>query len=127
MLDIDHFKKINDTYGHKCGDLVLKKLAATCQQVLREVDIIGRIGGEEFAILLPETDKEQAIEVAERLREAIGNAEVAIENGRPVRFTASIGVTSLTGEDKNMDVLLNIADKALYQAKNAGRNKVVAA
>lgn len=127
MLDIDHFKKINDTYGHKCGDLVLKKLAATCQQVLREVDIIGRIGGEEFAILLPETDKEQAIEVAERLREAIGNAEVAIENGLPVRFTASIGVTSLTGEDKNMDVLLNIADKALYQAKNAGRNKVVAA
>ncbi|MFU8789882.1 MAG: PAS domain S-box protein [Methylobacter sp.] len=126
MLDIDHFKLINDTYGHKGGDLVLKKLAIICQQVLREVDIVGRVGGEEFAVLLPETDKDQAIEVAERLREAIASTEVAIENGLPVRFTVSIGVTSLKGENKNLDVLLNSADKALYQAKNSGRNKVVA-
>lgn len=126
MLDIDHFKHINDTYGHKGGDLVLKKLAMICQQVLREVDIVGRIGGEEFAVLLPETDKDQAFEVAERLRDAIATTEVAIENGLPVRFTASIGVTSLISKDENLDVLLNIADKALYQAKNGGRNKVVA-
>ncbi|MDO9141763.1 MAG: PAS domain S-box protein [Methylobacter sp.] len=127
MLDIDFFKKINDTYGHKCGDLVLKKLAEICRTVLREVDIIGRIGGEEFAILLPETDKKQAVEVAERLRQAIADAKVPIENGLPVCFTASIGVTSLKGKDENLDVLLSIADKALYQAKNAGRNQVAMA
>jgi diguanylate cyclase (GGDEF)-like protein/PAS domain S-box-containing protein len=124
MMDIDFFKQINDRYGHKVGDNVLIKLAQVCHDTLRTVDIIGRIGGEEFAILLPETDKAVATEVAERLREAIANAKVPLEGGLPLQFTVSIGVTSLASKDDNMDVLLNQADKALYQAKNSGRNKV---
>lgn len=124
MLDVDFFKKVNDTYGHKTGDEVLVKLAEVCKQTLREVDIIGRIGGEEFAVLLPETDKYKAIEVAERLRNAIAQTKIPQPNGLPVQFTVSIGVASLTSEDINMDVLLNLADKALYNAKETGRNKV---
>jgi diguanylate cyclase (GGDEF)-like protein/PAS domain S-box-containing protein len=124
MMDIDFFKQINDRYGHKVGDNVLVKLAQVCHETLRTVDIIGRVGGEEFAILLPETDKAVAIEVAGRLREAIAVAKVPLEGGLPLQFTVSIGVTSLASNDDNMDVLLNLADKALYQAKNAGRNTV---
>ncbi|MDD2344464.1 MAG: GGDEF domain-containing protein, partial [Tolumonas sp.] len=124
MLDVDHFKKINDTYGHKVGDIVLQKLATVCQDTLRVVDIIGRVGGEEFAILLPETNEEEAIRVAERLREAIADAKVPLGNGLPLSVTVSIGIASLTSKDDNIDVLLNLADKALYAAKHAGRNRV---
>jgi diguanylate cyclase (GGDEF)-like protein len=122
MMDVDHFKKINDTYGHKIGDLVLQKLAEVCLNTLRMVDIIGRIGGEEFAILLPETPEQEAIRVAERLRQAISNAKIPLGYGLPLSITVSIGVTSLTSKDDNIDVLLSVADKALYEAKNAGRN-----
>lgn len=124
MLDIDHFKQINDTHGHKAGDLVLKKLAEICKQVLREVDIIGRVGGEEFAILFPETKLDKGVEVAERLRAAIEVANVPIESGLPLRFKASIGITTIVSKDENLDVLLARADKALYVAKNAGRNRI---
>ena len=124
MLDIDYFKKVNDSYGHKIGDLVLVKLAEVCRAALREVDIIGRIGGEEFVILLPETELVEATEVAERLRESIANAKVPLEGGLPLTFTVSIGVTSLSSREDNLDVLLNRADKALYQAKEQGRNRV---
>lgn len=124
MMDIDFFKKVNDAHGHKVGDIVLKKLAEICQQTLREVDVIGRLGGEEFAILLPETGKEESTEAAERLREAIENAKVPLEKGLPLQFTVSIGVSSLVSKEDNMDVLLNRADQALYQAKNSGRNRV---
>jgi diguanylate cyclase (GGDEF)-like protein len=125
MLDVDFFKKINDSHGHKTGDAVLLKLAEICRQTLREVDIIGRIGGEEFAILLPETQQKEAVEVAERLRVAIALAKVPLESGGlPLQFTVSIGVTSLAAKEDNLDVLLNRADKALYAAKEAGRNKV---
>ncbi|HTN94491.1 MAG TPA: diguanylate cyclase [Gallionella sp.] len=127
MLDIDFFKKINDSYGHKIGDLVLIKLAEVCRQTLREVDIIGRIGGEEFVILLPETDLDEATEVADRLRMSIANSKVPLENGLPLHFTVSIGVTSLVSRDDNLDVLLNHADKALYQAKDQGRNRICVA
>lgn len=127
MLDIDFFKKINDSHGHKLGDVVLKKLADICKQTLREVDIIGRVGGEEFAILLPETDKQLAAEVAERLRAAIADTRVPMKNGLPVQFSVSIGVASLISKDDNMDVLLNRADQALYEAKETGRNKVCVA
>jgi diguanylate cyclase (GGDEF)-like protein/PAS domain S-box-containing protein len=124
MMDIDFFKQINDRYGHKIGDTVLVKLTQVCHDILRGVDTIGRLGGEEFAILLPQTDKGVATEVAERLREAIAAAKVPLEGGLPLQFTVSIGVTSLTSADDNMDVLLSLADKALYEAKNSGRNKV---
>lgn len=124
MMDIDYFKQINDSHGHKTGDAVLRKLAEVCCETLREVDRVGRIGGEEFAILLPETEQAEATEAAERLREAIANAKVPLESGLPLHFTISIGVASLTSKDENMDVLLNLADKALYEAKETGRNKV---
>jgi diguanylate cyclase (GGDEF)-like protein/PAS domain S-box-containing protein len=124
MLDIDFFKQVNDAHGHRAGDAVLKKLVEVCREILREVDIIGRIGGEEFAILLPETASDEAVDVAERLREVMENTKVPLEDGLPLRFSLSIGVTSLTSKDDNVDVLLNSADKALYSAKNSGRNKV---
>ncbi|HEY9192308.1 MAG TPA: diguanylate cyclase [Methyloversatilis sp.] len=127
MMDIDFFKQINDRYGHKVGDNVLKKLAEVCCVTLRTVDIFGRLGGEEFAILLPQTDRAGAALVAERLRESIAQAKVPLEGGLPATFTVSIGVTSISSKDDNIDVLLNIADAALYDAKNSGRNKVCVA
>lgn len=124
MLDLDEFKRINDTYGHQTGDCVLRKVGEVCLETLREVDIAGRIGGEEFAILLPESDAKQAIEVAERLRQDLENSLVTLEQGREINFTASIGVTTLTTADTSVDKLLSLADKALYEAKRTGRNKV---
>ncbi|MGR8935732.1 MAG: diguanylate cyclase [Gammaproteobacteria bacterium] len=127
MLDIDFFKKINDRHGHQTGDSVLQKLADICRAMLRDVDLIGRLGGEEFAILLPETEKQQAAGVAERLRQAIANTDAALAAGLPVRFTVSIGVASLAAKETHLDELLNQADQALYEAKASGRNKVMVA
>lgn len=124
MLDVDHFKHVNDTYGHKVGDLVLKKLAELCRATLRDVDIVGRIGGEEFAVLLPETGSEHAKEAAERLRAEIASAQVKLDSGLPLRFTVSLGVTTLCENEANIDILLDQADQALYRAKNEGRNRV---
>lgn len=121
MLDIDYFKKINDTYGHNVGDLVLQKIAEVSRSILRDIDIIGRIGGEEFAILLPETSLEDSIKVAERLRVEISNASVILENSE-VTFTSSFGVVA--ANKSNIDELLIKADKALYKAKESGRNRV---
>ena len=127
MLDIDFFKKVNDSHGHKVGDLVLIKLAGICRQTLREMDLIGRVGGEEFVILLPETDLIEATKVAERLREFIEKSKVPLESGLPLHFTVSIGVTSMVSKEENLDELLNLADKALYEAKAKGRNQVCVA
>jgi diguanylate cyclase (GGDEF)-like protein/PAS domain S-box-containing protein len=127
MMDVDFLKEINDRHGHKVGDVALKKLSEVCQEILRTEDLIGRIGGEEFAIFLPETDQTIAVEVAERLRLAIAKTKVPMETGLPLHLTVSIGVTSLTCKDENIDVLLSDADKALYEAKRTGRNKVCAA
>ena len=124
MLDVDHFKLVNDTYGHHVGDLVLQKLSGVCVQTLRGIDILGRIGGEEFAILLPETRGEQALEVAERLRLAVAGAAVPLEQGGSVHLTVSIGVASVVATDARIDDVLKRADAALYAAKNAGRNRV---
>ena len=121
MLDIDYFKKINDTYGHNVGDLVLQKIAEVSRSILRDIDIIGRIGGEEFTILLPETSLEDSIKVAERLRVEISNASVILENSE-VTFTSSFGVVA--ANKSNIDELLIKADKALYKAKESGRNRV---
>lgn len=125
MMDIDYFKRINDIHGHKAGDEVLCKLADICRLALREVDIIGRIGGEEFAILLPVTGNSQAHEVAERLRCMIAAAQGPISvAGLPIQFTVSIGVVTLSARANSIDVLLSAADMALYEAKNSGRNKI---
>ena len=124
MIDIDHFKGVNDTYGHQVGDVVLQKLGALCRDTLRDVDRIGRVGGEEFAVVLPETDERQALEVAERLRQSVASTDIPLERGLPLRITLSIGVTSLIGTSANIDTLLGQADGALYEAKRAGRNRV---
>lgn len=126
MLDVDHFKRINDTHGHKIGDQVLQKLSEVCRNTLRTIDIVGRIGGEEFAVLLPETDDRHALEAAERLRDALATAQVPLENGKLLNFTASFGVSALNKIDISIDALLSRADEALYQAKNTGRNRVCA-
>jgi len=124
MLDIDFFKNVNDTYGHQMGDTVLQVLSKICQDTLRQVDVAGRLGGEEFAVILPETTSEEALDVAERLRKAIVNTDVTIPVGLPIHFTVSIGVTTLNNKDVNIDMLLHQADQALYEAKEAGRNRV---
>ncbi|HEY9211115.1 MAG TPA: diguanylate cyclase [Methylotenera sp.] len=123
MLDIDHFKKINDTYGHQVGDEVLRHLSEIMQKALREVDIVGRIGGEEFAVLLPETTLDCATKVAERLREKISLHAISLTSGLPLHFSVSIGVAVLNSKGLNLDTLLNFADEALYEAKRE-RNKV---
>ena len=125
MLDLDRFKSVNDTYGHPVGDEVLKKLGEVSLHTMREIDILGRLGGEEFVVLLPETTGERALEVAERLRSAIADAAVPLEDGRSLlRFTVSIGVTSLKATDATVDAMLKRADAAMYKAKNEGRNRV---
>jgi diguanylate cyclase (GGDEF)-like protein/PAS domain S-box-containing protein len=124
MLDIDHFKRINDTFGHPVGDEAIKALASTCAGGLRGSDILGRLGGEEFAICLPETDLHGCLILAERMREAVEAICVHTE-GHEVRFTSSIGVAALSPTDSGIDLLLARADQALYRAKNGGRNRVV--
>lgn len=124
MLDIDLFKQINDKHGHKVGDAVLQKLALVCRETLRTVDVIGRMGGEEFAVLLPETDVVEATAVAERLREAIATDSILLDDGHSLAFTVSIGVIALRSKTDAIDGLLNEADKAMYRAKSTGRNRV---
>lgn len=126
LLDIDHFKKINDSHGHKAGDLVLTTVAGTCRGTLREFDVVGRIGGEEFAILLPETGPDRAFEAAQRLRHAVAENVTEIGDGQRLATTVSIGVTSLRDKASTVDLLLERADNALYAAKHAGRNCVMA-
>jgi diguanylate cyclase (GGDEF)-like protein len=125
MLDIDHFKKINDTYGHAAGDQVLRALVERCRANLRSQDVLGRLGGEEFAVLAPECPPERCMMLAERLRGALAGASVETDEGA-VSFTVSIGVTDCPPESPIEDHLER-ADKALYQAKRGGRNRVVRA
>ncbi|MHC4884284.1 MAG: diguanylate cyclase [Planctomycetota bacterium] len=123
MLDIDHFKSVNDTHGHPVGDLVLKELAKIFIDQLRETDIIGRYGGEEFSIVLPETTHQTAFMIADRLRERVSK-EIFDPNGLALKITLSIGI-ACGFDDFEADNLLKEADVALYEAKKTGRNKVV--
>lgn len=124
MIDIDHFKAINDTYGHEAGDVVLKNLAATVTSCLREYDLFGRLGGEEFLIVAPGADVENLRAMAERLRQHIGCQEIPLGEGRPqFTITVSMGVAMLD-DDESIDALLRRADQALYAAKASGRNRV---
>lgn len=123
MADIDHFKKVNDTLGHGAGDIVLKDVAHRLKNGLRQTDIVGRYGGEEFALLLPDTDPEQAREVVERIRASIAAAPVEVD-GREVNVTVSFGLASQSPAGENLERLLIAADRALYRAKESGRNRV---
>jgi|GEM_PF-3445961 len=127
MLDIDHFKAINDTYGHATGDVTLRMLADTCQRSARDIDLIGRLGGEEFLLILPETPLSGAVRLAERLRQTVEQAKIEADNGDAVSITISIGVTAYGGGVKQLQDLIDRADVALYRAKELGRNQVVVA
>lgn len=124
MLDVDHFKAVNDTHGHKSGDLVLQRLARVMESTLREVDVVGRLGGEEFAVILPETTAEKAHEAADRLRAIVAETDIPVDEGAPLRVTVSIGIATLSDKSTNIDRLLRLADGALYEAKHGGRNRV---
>lgn len=125
MLDIDHFKDVNDTYGHAIGDNVLQALTQTARIILRDADIFGRLGGEEFAIILPETNLVSASHVAERLRCAISKIKINAHHNE-ISITSSLGVAAINHEIHTIEMLLKYADQALYRAKNAGRNRVEA-
>ncbi len=127
MLDIDKFKSVNDRWGHSMGDQVIVDMARHLTQQLRLADLGARLGGEEFAVVLPETSLEGAMHVAERIRQNVEASEVVgLEHSDPVRYTVSIGVATLQSGVSSFDVLLQRADRALYTAKRAGRNRVCA-
>lgn len=125
LLDIDHFKNVNDSYGHQAGDTVLRQIAALVKSTLREYDIFGRIGGEEFGVFLAQTDRSTAEEVAERLRQLIATETLYID-GQQLNVTLSIGI-ALAREKTSFEQLYADADAALYQAKHSGRNRVIVA
>lgn len=124
-LDIDHFKNINDSYGHHCGDRVLISITQVIKSALRDSDILARIGGEEFCILLPDTSLEGGQVLAEKIRAAIENTPISLEK-ITIQVTTSIGVTAISDDDKDLDSIQMRADKNLYAAKRIGRNRVVA-
>lgn len=129
LFDIDLFKRINDTHGHSNGDLVLREIARISLESVREIDVVARFGGEEFVVLLPHTSRKEVSEVAERLRQAIADGGVALDNGERVTFTASLGVVSVaevrgsSETSPSIDELLKHADAAMYSAKKKGRNR----
>jgi len=126
MIDVDHFKNINDAHGHAVGDEVLRQVSAICQYSLRGSDLLGRIGGEEFVLLLPDTPLANAMFVAERMREQLAKTPIQLE-GLIIPITASFGVASVAENDINFDSVLERADSAMYNAKHDGRNRVKSA
>jgi diguanylate cyclase (GGDEF)-like protein len=123
MIDIDHFKDYNDQYGHLVGDAVLRELSKTIKENIRQIDLIGRYGGEEFSIILTETDKEQAKFAAERIRQSVESKYIRVYD-ESLKVTVSIGISTFPGDGKEMEVLIDNADSALYYAKQTGRNRV---
>lgn len=124
MMDIDHFKQINDAHGHGAGDEALKQFCQRCKEALRTQDVIGRLGGEEFAIFLPETDVQSAKRVAERIRESVAEAQLKSSSGI-FQMTVSIGITEAENTERELRQPLMRADEALYHAKHQGRNRVI--
>jgi diguanylate cyclase (GGDEF)-like protein len=127
MLDLDYFKRINDTFGHGVGDQVLVAAAGAIGSVKRETDIAGRIGGEEFGLILPATDLEGARVMAERLRSSIATQRHLTDDGSEFAVTASLGVASFASGVRDERELLSLADAALYYAKELGRDRVCVA
>ena len=125
MIDIDHFKPINDQHGHAVGDAVLMAIGAACRTAVRSNDVIGRLGGEEFAMLMPLTDQETAYRIVDRLREAVAAIAIPTGDGRAVSVTISVGMAMFANQQ--IDRLLLDADRALYSAKKTGRNRIVLA
>jgi len=123
LSDIDHFKKVNDTYGHQTGDLILRDVSSALRKGCRDIDVVGRYGGEEFIIMLPETPRDSALVLAERLRKEIERHVSKDADGKQYRVTISMGVSSLTGKE-SQEELIKLADTALYKAKETGRNRV---
>jgi diguanylate cyclase (GGDEF)-like protein/PAS domain S-box-containing protein len=123
LFDVDHFKRVNDNYGHAAGDVVLRHLAATLTATFRQLDVVARMGGEEFAVLLPSTGLAAAAAVAERLRQAVESQTVEVDGGR-IQYTVSGGVALMSDGLAGLDALLKRADHALYAAKTAGRNRI---
>jgi len=123
MMDLDHFKNINDNYGHSVGDKVLKNVAITLENTVREIDISARIGGEEFAFILPETDADKASQLAERLRSNIQDMHIE-HDGKTLHITASFGISAGNSAEQTLENMLTRADDALYIAKKKGRNQV---
>ncbi len=126
ILDIDHFKRINDQFGHEAGDLALCRFVELLAAVKREADVIARIGGEEFVMILPDANEAAALALAERLRERLSNSDFMV-SGWPVPLQASIGVGTLGPAISDLETLLREADRAMYEAKRNGRNRVIAA
>jgi diguanylate cyclase (GGDEF)-like protein/PAS domain S-box-containing protein len=126
VADLDHFKSINDRYGHHAGDLALKAFTNVCRQEIRESDILGRLGGEEFGLMLPETTIQHAQVLAERIRKAAAAIAITLDD-QTIRVTVSIGLVELSTEDATLDSVMRRADLAMYQAKAGGRNQVVTA
>jgi len=124
MIDIDHFKSINDQYSHAAGDQVLHQLGQHCYSRLRDSDFLGRIGGEEFVLLLPDTPQDRAFNVAERMRAQLSETPIVLDNGITLTITASFGVASMNDEDADFNAMLHRADVAMYNAKHGGRNQV---
>jgi diguanylate cyclase (GGDEF)-like protein len=125
MLDIDKFKSINDTYGHPAGDGVITSVAKNAMSTIRQSDIFGRLGGEEFGLLMPETTAESARSLAERLRSQVEGT--TLDLGSPVNCTISIGIAEMTAQAAELEVLVQLADQALYKAKSGGRNRTIVA
>jgi diguanylate cyclase (GGDEF)-like protein/PAS domain S-box-containing protein len=123
IFDTDHFKAVNDRYGHPAGDVVLRHMADTLNTTFRECDIVARLGGEEFAVLLPSTGMGAALEGANRLLKLI-ESQVVVVDGVEIRYTVSGGIAEMAGDVSGLDALIKRADKSLYAAKNAGRNRV---
>jgi diguanylate cyclase (GGDEF)-like protein len=123
MMDVDHFKRINDTYGHPVGDQVLAAVAKRCKENLRRIDILGRFGGDEFTVLLPETDMFTGSRVAERLRLRVFENPILM-GSEPLKVSMSMGIAKATATTPDLDVLMSRADSAMYRAKEKGRNRV---
>jgi diguanylate cyclase (GGDEF)-like protein len=124
MIDIDHFKAINDTYGHAVGDCVLRRFTEICKESIRTADILGRVGGEEFVVIMPETHTEDGLSVAQRIRKNVAEGKFCIED-LSIGITVSIGLRSVDAEDGSFERSIAKADSALYEAKRGGRNSVV--
>lgn len=125
MLDIDFFKRVNDTYGHNVGDIVLKELGKLLSQVVRNIDIVARVGGEEFCIILRDCSKDKTLEIAERIRKTVEENSFVVAGGNILKISISIGCAIYPDTTSDIKKLKETADKKLYQAKHTGRNKVV--
>jgi diguanylate cyclase (GGDEF)-like protein len=126
MLDVDRFKRINDRFGHSAGDQVLRGIVDRCSRLIRHVDVLGRYGGDEFAMLLPEADRQLAADIANRIRTSVAALPFHTDAG-DIAVTISMGVAETLPDSSDVSVLLDKADQALYRSKEAGRNTVTLA